>query len=69
MTTTHNVGLNGGVVPIARGSPSPVRNASTGAEGTFRLHKLKKELVTLSREHVIGHSTLSLINMLDERQV
>ena len=53
-----NVGLNGGVVPIARGSPSPVRNASTGAEGTFRLHKLKKELVTLSREHVIGHSTL-----------
>ena len=53
-------------MPIARGSPSPVRNASTGAEGTFRLHKLKKELVTLSREHVMVTRPFSLINMLDE---
>lgn len=54
-----NVGLSGGIRgPSSRGSPSPSRSSSSGMEGRFRLSKLKKELVTMSREHIVSHATL-----------
>ena len=53
-----NVGLGGGSRPTSRGSPSPIRSSANRTEGRFRLSKLKKELVMMSREHIVSHATL-----------
>ena len=60
-----NVGLGGGSRPTSRGSPSPIRSSANRTEGRFRLSKLKKELVMMSRELLL----VMLLCFLDNMQI